>query len=204
MNTNNKLRALGACVAACILIIAALSYNTWNLSKEVEALKAAPPAAAVSPKSSPPLSSTWPDNFDPWTGNWDPSGQFEAARKRMDEMMRSMLPGNSIFSNQGFGLSPASPRVSMTDNENEYRVVVEVHGGQDVELNTKVENDVLTISGVVNSSAQKKGSDATGISHSSARFSQSMTLPEPVDESAMTVDQNDEEIVVILPKINNK
>lgn len=201
MNTHSRIRLLGASVTVCILIIAVLSYNTWNLSKEVDALEVAPPLAEIGSASK--LVPSWPDDFDPWSGNWDPTGQFEAARKSMDAMMNGMLPGNSIFSNQGFGLSPASPSISMFDTDDEYRIVVDVQGGPDIELNTQLEDDVLTISGVVNSATEDKASSAYGISHSSAWFSQSMTLPDPVDESSMTVDQSGEKIVVILPKLDN-
>lgn len=200
MNTQSKMRFLSASVAVCILIIAVLSYNTWNLSKEVETIKAAQPAATLDSASTSPLAEPWPDSFDPWSGNWDPTGQFEAARKRMDTLMGSMLPGNSIFSNQGFGLSPASPRVLMKETEDEYLVVVDVHGGQNVELDTQLKSGVLTISGVVNSSSNDEGTNAYAMSHSSARFSQSMTLPEAIDEAAMTVDQSDDEIVIVIPK----
>lgn len=202
MNSQSKMRLLGGSVLACILIIAVLSYGIWNLSKEVDQLKTAAPSAATI--SAPQSVAPWPDNFDPWSGNWDPTGQFEAARKRMDQMMSRMLPGNSIFSNQGFGLSPASPRISMTDAEDEYRIVVNVQGEQDIELNTTLEDGILTISGVVNSSTNDNGPNAYGMSHSSARFSQSVTLSDPVDEAAMTVDQNDEEIVVVVPKLKEE
>ncbi len=165
MNTQRKVSILSASVVVCILIIGGLSYNTWNLSKEVEAIKTSPPSATLDSGLTPQLVAPWPDNFDPRSGNWDPTGQFEAARKRMDEIMGSMLPGNSIFSNQGFGLSPASPRVLMKETEDEYRIVVDVRGGQDVELNTNLEDGVLTISGVVNNSSQESGTDTLSLIH---------------------------------------
>jgi HSP20 family molecular chaperone IbpA len=202
MNEQSKMRLLGATLAVCVLVIAVLSYNTWDLSKEVSALKAAPPSPAT--RLAPQTIAPWPDNFDPWSGNWDPGGHFEAARKRMEAMMSNMLPGKSIFSHQGFGLSPAYPRVSMSDTEDEYRITVDVHDGQEVELNTTFENNVLTISGIVKSSSEDNDNNRYSVSHSSARFSQTMTLPDPVDESAMTIDKDDEEIVVVLPKLKDK
>ena len=198
---NTTVRILGAALTLSLLVIDALSYKTWNLSNEVEELTETPPRSDFSPDSE--SRPQWPENFDPWSGNWDPTGQFTAARKRMDAMMQAMLPGNSIFSHHGFGLSPSSPKVSVIDEEDEYRIVVDMVSGQEVEVNTEMENGVLTISGKINSHSENSSGNVYGRSHATAQFSQSMTLPEPVDESAMKIDQRDDEIVIIIPKLNN-
>ncbi|MAY01699.1 MAG: hypothetical protein CMQ38_01830 [Gammaproteobacteria bacterium] len=149
-----------------------------------------------------------PGFTDPFSNNWpgfmDPGGQIAEMQRRMDELMNSMTRGYPFFNQQDFGFGfSSSPTVSMTEDSEAYRVVIEVPEGQEIELNTELNNNVLVVSGSVRSLREEGNSGLSSRSMQESRFSQSMHLPGDIDEAGMTVDRQDNEIIVTVPKAVN-
>jgi len=201
MKATTKVKWLSVAIVICLIVMGFLGYFTWNLNQKVEGLQARTSADVQIPIAQ--LPDPWPKNWDPWSDNWDSSGQFSDLQKQMDDLMNRMLPGHSIFSNQGFGLSQSSPKISMDETGEEYIVVVTVPEGEEVELNTELSENTLKIFGKVKNTSENNNGDFFGRSMSTSQFSQSMTLSEPVDESGMTIDQEDTKIVITIPKRGN-
>ena len=198
MKAQNKIQWLSVSVIICPILIGSLSHYIWTLNNKVESLQTQSSSGA--PMLQPSLPEPWPKDWDPWKDPWNSSGNFSALQKRMDEMMNRMMPGQSIFSNRGFGLSQSSPMVTMTESSNEYKVVVTVPEGQEVELNTELTDGVLKISGKVKKSSEESSGGFSAHSQSTSQFSQSMTLGEAINESAMKTEHNENEIVIRIPK----
>jgi HSP20 family molecular chaperone IbpA len=142
-----------------------------------------------------------PDDRDPWANRRGSYRHFSELQKRIDEMMNSMAPGNSIFSNQGFGLSPSSPKITMDESADKYTFFVAVPEGQEVELNTELTGNIFKITGRVRNRLENSSEGMMSRSMSSSQFSQSITLSELIDESGMVIDHKDKEIIITIPKI---
>jgi HSP20 family molecular chaperone IbpA len=189
----------------CGIAIGALGYYSWSLHQRLGQLEA---NAGPGPRA-PALASQAPmaKGQNPMTGNWDPNGEFAQMQKRMDDIMRQMMPNDPLLSQNGFsqlgaGLSPASPEVTMDEDTDQYKVVVKVPKGENMQLNTDLADNTLTISGKVQSTSKEDDSSGKqiGQAESLSEFSQSITLDHPVDEAGMKVDRNGDDVVITIPK----
>ncbi|WP_163832261.1 Hsp20/alpha crystallin family protein [Spartinivicinus ruber] len=181
-------------ISLCITIIGVLAFTTWRLSSELKTVEGNTPIA--SSDIIKPLPAPWPKDIDPWLDSWDPSGNFSALQKRMDEMMQVMLPDMSFFNMQGFGYSSSNPKIRMDETDTEYRVTVSVPEAQNIEVNTELKNNILTINGKVK---QQESSQQSKLFYTS-QFSQSVTLLEPVDSTNMRVDNKNHKVVITIQK----
>lgn len=152
------------------------------------------------------LNDPFGDPFDDsWPGFMNPGDSFAEMQQRMDELMDSMTRGFPFFNQEdfGFGFMNEGPVVSMTEDSDAYLIVIEVPDGQEVEVNTEVEGNMLMVSGSVRNERDESSSGINSRSMQESRFSQSVYLPEAVDEDAITIDRNTDEIVVTVPKAGN-
>lgn len=194
MNDQIKIRFLGVLLGVCFISIVGLGYAIWDLKTDI---KEESTSFQSSSQALPvPRSKDW----DPWRDPWDSSGHFSNMQKQMDEMMSLMMPGKSIFTQHGFGLSTSSPEITMKETKSAYEIDVSVPKGQEIEVNTKLEDGVLTISGKVNTTSENSAHGLFGKSLSTTQFSQSLTLPEPIDETAMAVENEDGYMKIRIPK----
>jgi len=197
MKLESKVTWLSISLGVCAVLVGGLGWYTWTLHRQMDRLD-----AGSEPIQNSQISpDTQPGTFDPFAGAWDPNGQFARMQKHMDEMMQDMMPGNPLFSHSGFGLSTSSPEVSLNEDKDNYTVVVKVPEGEDVEFNTSLDDNMLTISGEVKNAADENPSGNASVqARSFSQFSQTITLADPVDETKMKVDRKGEEIVITIPK----
>jgi len=197
MKMESKVTWLSISLAVCAVMVGGLGWYTWTLHRQMDGLNAGT-APLPEPATAPDMR---PNDFDPFAGAWDPNSRFAQMQKHMDELMQQMMPGDPLFSQHGFGLSPASPEVSLNEDSDGYTVVVKVPKGEDVELNSKLDDNQLTISGEVKNAADDESSgNVVGHAQSISQFSQTITLTDPVDEAGMRVDRKDGDIVIRIPK----
>lgn len=139
-----------------------------------------------------------------WPGFINPGDSFAEMQQRMDELMSSMTQGFPFFNQEdfGFGFISNGPAISMTEDAEEYRVVISIPDGQEVEVNTELTGNALIVSGSVKSERDENVSGFTSRSMQESRFSQSLYLAEPVDEAGLNVERADNEIVISIPKAN--
>jgi len=206
VKTRNKTLWLVSLVLVFGVAVGVLGHYTWTLRQQVDQLQ----ANSATPARTPLAQSQGAQAGAPATRDWDPwdaNGQFAQMQKRMDEMMRQMMPNDPMFGQQGFGqlglgLSAGSPEITMDEDSDQYKVVVKLPEGENMQLNTDLADNTLTISGKVESKAREDDPSAQLFGHAEAmsQFSQSITLGEPVDEAGMKVDRNGEDIVITIPK----
>ncbi len=210
MTTQIKNRWLGVLLGVCLMVIAAMSIYTWHLSRQLQAV-------------SPATDNTWTENAWPTLGSssnatpyTNPNDTFSQMQQRMDAMMNSFLSGthqpfsssifsDPVFSASGFGASASSPRITMDETADQYIVIVTVPEGQEVELNTTLNDNQLTVSGTVQRRIENTTNELFGGSRpystlSSSQFSQTMALPADIDEAGMDVKHEDSIITIVIPK----
>ena len=196
MTKMSKLSWYRASIMVALVLVAGLGFFTWHLHQKVSRWQSE--TAFLNPDISR-------QTFDPWSNNWDPGGHFAELQKQMDEMMNMMSSPRIPFSpgNLAFPDTAGSPKVEATETSENYKVTVQVPKGEEVKLSTKLDGNTLTISGKVKTTREDSGNDAFASSLAMSQFSQTMTLPGPIDEKGMVVDQGDDEIVVTIPKADH-
>ncbi len=188
----------GSFSLVCVLAIAFLAFSNWKLQAELQNIKRAPAAAPTAMLDA--LPSPWGKDLDPWLHNWDSSGYFSGLQARMDEMMKAMSPGVSFFNKQGFGYSSASPIVEMQETPEQYEVLVRVPEEQEVDLTAEFKDGQLVITGKVKTEVTDIREDRSSRVFRASRFSQSIYLPEPVDELALRVESQENQFSITVPK----
>lgn len=187
MSTNNTIKILGVALGICLIVIAVQSFYLWKLHQKLDSYQTR-------------------SIFDPWgplpqlTDPWDPNDHFSEFHKRINELMNRAIPGSSLFSHSGMGLSTPTPKITMNENADQYEITVHVPEGQNVELTTDISGNTLSITGKIHHTDESKSGTAVSKSMTTSQFSQSMTLRYPVKESDIKMEQDDNNIVITIPK----
>ncbi len=217
------LTALVVSNTICLMGMAVLGYHVWQIKSQQQSLLDGPsPALAFgsaqqsmqsSGQSSPQAnSSSGLPKWDPFDQFHSPSNSdpFKDMHQRMQKMLESFASGNDWFSTSPFHSSPfdlpalgaGSPKITSHDKGDHFLVTISLPEGQNMEVSTEIENQQLHIRGKVQQSARANQSNGLSQAFSSSQFSQSITLPEPVDEAAMTVEHNGNQVEIKIPKRN--
>lgn len=148
--------------------------------------------------------------FDPWVGTGfgsDPFQRLQQMQQQMDQLFNGM-PGSSMnFSLNGpggfsaFSSSMRQPEITVQESDEEYRVIIAVADGSEVELATELEDNMLSISAQVRSEITNSSGGFQSSSTSVSQFSRSIMLDEPVDATGMQTNKTAKEIVITIPKI---
>lgn len=195
--------AMLALLAFCLVSLAAVSYMLYDTRKSLHRLENQQTSTSLpllSQPNSPKASSNPADDWNPWLDPWDPSGQFQDLQNRMNQLMSSMMPNGSFFSQQGFGLSPVSPSVVMEETKDHLEVKITAPEGQDMEFNAEIADGQLRVFGKVKNITENQSGQSFEQSVATSQFSQVLTLPESVDEAGMSVTKENEQFVVKIPK----
>ena len=101
------------------------------------------------------------------------------------------------------GGSAGAERELLQESDDEYRVIISIAKGSEVELATELEDNTLSISAQVRSEVRHQGGAPSGglQSTSISQFSRSIPLDAPVDVTGLQTKKSPEEIVIPIPKI---
>ena len=191
MNINTKVKWLSGLLGICVIAIAVESYYLWSAEKSGHHKN-------LQADNVPAFSTTVPN---PWSRSWDPSEQFKQMQQQMDNLMNQMSTASSMFDQQELGMASATPKISTQDEADKYQVVVDVPRGQKVEINTNVSGNKLTIEGKVKQTNASQSNNTHEQSLSISQFSQTMQFPEPVKDSGVKIQRNDNQIIITVPKV---
>ncbi len=172
-------------VVLSVLVLAGvvwLGISNWQLKNELDELKQQ--QSLVTPGTSQ---------------RGDPMDPFYSMQKRMDEMMQSFSSG-SFFNGPDRFFATAQPAISMRESKDRYQVVIEIPDGQNVELNTDLDENRLWISGEVQSKQNQSSARGQIDVSNLSRFSRSFYFPEDIDPAGMHTEESDEEITITIPK----
>lgn len=158
-----------------------------------------PRKSAAMAHSLPTYSSFW-DN--------DPFEEFDSMSRRMSNIMRQAFSMAGPMMNQAMtGFSSAAstdfmPAVDFQETEKEYIVRSDLPGLEKDKINITVENNMLTLQGVRQTSSEtndpKQGFYSQERSYGS--FARSLPLPGPVDENNIHADYKNGVLTITLPK----
>ncbi len=171
-------------------IAIALAFYSWQLRSELQSAE-----QKIAEQGRP-----FPLLTDPWLSKSDPFDAFTDMRSRIDDMMES-FSNDKFFNSPSFDLFAFDvPEISMDESKTAYVITMDVPKGQAVEINTKLEDQRLSLTGVVKDSKSNARGQQSIVSSSVRQFTRSFYFPLAVDEAAMTVEQSDDNITITVPK----
>lgn len=133
-----------------------------------------------------------------------PFGNLQQIEDYMDSMFAGFgspfFPSNSLLSRNSFSFSSAVPEIAVDETEKDYQILVPVKPEQEIELSTNIEDNAVSISGVVTENLQQSQNNFAGSYLSQRQFDKTLKLPTPIDQFGMTTEQTDGGIRITIPK----
>jgi HSP20 family protein len=117
--------------------------------------------------------------------------------KDFDSMVDSFLGFPSVQSSNRWAFVP---RVDITEDKDNLRIVAEVPGMEKDDVKVFIEGDILTISGERKSVSESKDASYIRTELCTGSFSRSFTLPEHIDPTKVTADYKNGLLSIALPK----
>jgi HSP20 family protein len=165
----------------------------------------AQPPAASSPgwPQQSPFTDNWPNRT--LSGrNWDPYQEIQRMQREMDRMFNDAFTRfdrspdfRHLYRQQAF-----SPDIDLNDEGDRYVVLVDLPGAEASDISVHLEDQRLTISG--KQDYEKQDTDSYGSmvyrERRSGTFKRSITLPEPVKQSAMQTKLDNGVLTITIPK----
>jgi HSP20 family protein len=150
--------------------------------------------AQSSPKSNVPAASTrhaFADNL------WEPLARFRTEFDRMfDDFPMRALPSGITRRIQSF----SGPALEFKDKNNEYELIAEVPGMKAEDIELKVTEGVLRLSGDRKEEKEGKENGFLFSERHYGHFERAIQLPAGVDESKITAKAHDGLLSIYLPK----
>lgn len=210
MRTETKFKwAVGVAIVMAIgLIVQGVLLWQTRSEQTVAGLDPDPAVNSIEQKILKQLDDEEPQSqfLDPWGGSLfgsDPFAQMDKQMQQMRQQMNSLfsgatLPGNAVT------FSLQSPDIELEETADDFRVVINVPENSEIELNTDVEDQEVTVSGKVSAQMDRSGNGFNGQFISSSQFSRRFDLPGEVDELGVRTENSDNGLVVVIPKKTHK
>ncbi|HZJ38531.1 MAG TPA: Hsp20/alpha crystallin family protein, partial [Chthoniobacterales bacterium] len=118
---------------------------------------------------------------------WNPFRELDEVQNRLGNFFGGTFPrfGNG---NGGLKLADWSPEVDITEDEEEYLVKADLPEMKRDEINVKVENGALLMSGERKAEKEEKNKKFHRIERSYGNFMRSFTLPEDADGAKVSAE----------------
>ncbi len=135
----------------------------------------------------------------------DPITQMQQMEEEMDRIFsgftspgfgtRSSLFGSSFSSMQ-------QPQVDVEETDDEFRVVISIDEGSELNLQTDLADNKLSITAQVRKQTQNNSSGSQMSSSFTSQFSREFILDEPIDATAMQTEKSDSAVTIRIPKLS--
>src|SRR5271157_3532923 len=119
---------------------------------------------------------------------WDPVRELYSLQNRMNRLFEEQYGGKSEDSLTTAGAFV--PPVDIYEDEHSIQLKLEVPGIDEKDLDIKVENNVLTVSGERKFEKEEKEENFRRVERRYGSFVRSFTLPTTVDSEGITADYN--------------
>ncbi len=117
---------------------------------------------------------------------WNPFREMEEILDRMNRTVtgRPLLQGSG--SQETMAVADWTPSVDISETDDEYRIKMEIPEVDKNDVDVSVNQGVLLITGVRKSVQEEKGEKYHRVERAFGSFARSFTIPDDVDEDAIT------------------
>ena len=127
---------------------------------------------------------------------WDPFRELSALQNRMSRLFEEQYGGRE----ESLATGAFVPPVDIYEDEHSIQLKLEVPGIEEKDLDVKVENNVLTVSGERKFEKEQKEENFHRIERRYGSFTRSFTLPNTVDTESISADYSSGVLSVKLGK----
>ena len=135
----------------------------------------------------------------------DPIAQMQQMEAEMDRIFSGFTSPMFASRPSFFGGSFASltqPQVDVQETDDEFRVVISMAEGSELELQTDLADNTLSISAQVRNQTQNNSGGRQTSSSFMSQFSRDIFLDAPVDATGMKTEKSDSAVTIRIPKLS--
>ena len=182
MNDKLKIKVLSTSLIGSLVLAGAMTFHTWQYHKDqlLDQTEQASVQNSLDPFS------------DPFFSSSDPMNTVSEMHKKMQAMMGQM-PHSDMFTTQSIAYD-------MQETSDEYLITIDIPEGQDLDLDTDLQDDQLIINAKLTSNSSDQSNGMSRNFSSTSQMQRSMYLSSDVDESAMKVNQDGQRVTISIPK----
>jgi HSP20 family protein len=114
---------------------------------------------------------------------WDPIREFTSLQRQLDRALRDQFGREESLTETRF-----APPVDIYEDEHSYTLKLEVPGVEEKDIDVRLENNTLTVSGERKFEKEEKEENFRRVERSYGSFTRSFTLPNTVDTEDVTAD----------------
>jgi HSP20 family protein len=114
---------------------------------------------------------------------WDPFREFTTLQDRMNRLFRDSY---SEAGNEALATTTFAPAVDVYEDEHNVTLKIEVPGIEERDIDVRVENNVLTVSGERKFEKEEKEENYRRVERQYGSFTRSFTLPNTVDAESIS------------------
>ncbi|MEX0965503.1 MAG: Hsp20 family protein [Pseudohongiellaceae bacterium] len=133
-----------------------------------------------------------------------PFGSFNPIQDYLDSMFPGFQASAAPLFPRNFARSltyaGVTPKIELDETDKEYRIFIPVDPEKEIELNADIEDNSVSVSGVITEKVQQKQDNLATSILSRSQFAKTVKLPQPIDEFGMTTEQTDAGIEITIPK----
>ncbi len=118
---------------------------------------------------------------------WEPFRELNTLQSRLNRLFEEQTRGGS---EESLTAGAFVPPVDVYEDEHSIQLKLEVPGIEEKDLDIKVENNVLTVSGERKFEKEEKEENFRRVERRYGSFTRSFTLPTTVDSEGITADYN--------------
>ena len=203
MSTDTKLKLLFVFSLICLLALLFQGYLLWQVQAQLvseaethlpQSIEQRLDEALTSPRYRP--SQVSPFGLLGQSFGSDPLRQMQ---QQIDSLFGT-LPMSSAGSFGSFSMNAGAPELSLMETDTEYQVAVTTAADTDVEINTELEANLLTVRGSVTQDFSDSSNALTSSFVSRSQFTRSFDLPKPVDELGVFTEATKSGLLIHVPK----
>lgn len=128
-------------------------------------------------------------------------GSLFDLNRQVNRLFDELIDGGRSAGSQGFSAGTGWPQLEIEQQDDQIRIVAELPGVKEDDIDLTIEDGMLTLSGEKRSERK----DESGYSERSyGRFERRVTLPSNVDEEKCSADFNNGVLTVMLPRAAEK
>ncbi len=130
---------------------------------------------------------------------WTPFRELSTMQERVNKLFEDVMKP-PYHSDEGLGMSAWAPAVDIYETDKEIVMKAELPEMQEKDIDIKVEENILSVSGERRMEKEVKEENYHRIERSYGSFHRSFTLPRTVDRENIKASYKDGVLKVVLPK----
>ncbi len=129
---------------------------------------------------------------------WDPFREFTSLQHRMDRLFRDFYGPEGR--EEALTTTTFAPPVDVYEDEHNLTLKIEVPGIEEKDIDVRVENNTLTVTGERKIEKEEKEENYRRVERQYGSFTRTFTLPQTVDAENVSADYDKGVLKISLPK----